>query len=113
VSGDSLRDSCASRQSESVETALKIAIACHRVKGEGTRQRSIGRERGYHAVGFGGISVGGIGTNRNFFGSLLAGVDRLPHTHSLEHNALGRKQPEWGAHLADELQRIVALHSGV
>jgi beta-alanine--pyruvate transaminase len=102
VSGD--------QQSESVETALKIAIAYHRVKGEGTRQRLIGRERGYHGVGFGGISVGGIGTNRKFFGSLLAGVDRLPHTHSLEHNALGRKQPEWGAHLADELQRIVALH---
>jgi len=110
VSGDSLRDSCASRQSESVETALKIAIAYHRVKGEGTRQRLIGRERGYHGVGFGGISVGGIGTNRKFFGSLLTGVDHLPHTHSLEHNAFSRKQPEWGAHLADELERIVALH---
>lgn len=96
--------------SESVETALKIAIAYHRVKGEGTRQRLIGRERGYHGVGFGGISVGGIGTNRKFFGSLLAGVDHLPHTHSLEHNAFSRKQPEWGAHLADELERIVALH---
>lgn len=96
--------------SESVETALKIAIAYHRVKGEGTRQRLIGRERGYHGVGFGGISVGGIGTNRKFFGSLLAGVDHLPHTHNLEHNAFSRKQPEWGAHLADELERIVALH---
>ena len=96
--------------SESVETALKIAIAYHRVKGEGTRQRLIGRERGYHGVGFGGISVGGIGTNRKSFGSLLAGVDHLPHTHSLEHNAFSRKQPEWGAHLADELERIVALH---
>ena len=96
--------------SESVETALKIAIAYHGVKGEGTRQRLIGRERGYHGVGFGGISVGGIGTNRKFFGSLLAGVDHLPHTHSLEHNAFSRKQPEWGAHLADELERIVALH---
>jgi len=96
--------------SESVETALKIAIAYHRVKGEGTRQRLIGRERGYHGVGFGGISVGGIGTNRKFFGSLLTGVDHLPHTHSLEHNAFSRKQPEWGAHLADELERIVALH---
>ncbi|MEG4967540.1 aspartate aminotransferase family protein [Microcoleus sp. B6-A1] len=96
--------------SESVETALKIAIAYHRVKGEGTRQRLIGRERGYHGVGFGGISVGGIGTNRKFFGSLLTGVDHLPHTHNLEHNAFSRKQPEWGAHLADELERIVALH---
>ena len=96
--------------SESVETALKIAMAYHRVKGEGTRQRLIGRERGYHGVGFGGISVGGIGTNRKFFGSLLTGVDHLPHTHSLEHNAFSRKQPEWGAHLADELERIVALH---
>ncbi|MEG3902043.1 aspartate aminotransferase family protein [Microcoleus sp. B4-C5] len=96
--------------SESVETALKIAIAYHRVKGEGTRQRLIGRERGYHGVGFGGISVGGIGTNRKFFGSLLTGVDHLPHTHNLEHNAFSSKQPEWGAHLADELERIVALH---
>lgn len=69
-----------------------------------------GRERGYHGVGFGGISVGGIGTNRKFFGILLTGVDHLPHTHSLEHNAFSRKQPEWGAHLADELERIVALH---
>ncbi|MEG4104616.1 aspartate aminotransferase family protein [Microcoleus sp. S13_C5] len=96
--------------SESVETALKIAIAYHRVKGEGTRQRLIGRERGYHGVGFGGISVGGIGTNRKFFGSLLTGVDHLPHTHNLEHNAFSRQQPEWGAHFADELERIVALH---
>ncbi|WP_341738784.1 aspartate aminotransferase family protein [Microcoleus sp. CAWBG640] len=96
--------------SESVETALKIAIAYHRVKGEGTRQRLIGRERGYHGVGFGGISVGGIGPNRKSFGSLLTGVDHLPHTHNLEHNAFSRKQPEWGAHLADELERIVALH---
>ncbi|MEG4144875.1 aspartate aminotransferase family protein [Microcoleus sp. Pol12B5] len=96
--------------SESVETALKIAIAYHRVKGEGTRQRLIGRERGYHGVGFGGISVGGIGTNRKFFGSLLTGVDHLPHTHNLEHNAFSRQQPEWGSHLADELERIVALH---
>jgi beta-alanine--pyruvate transaminase len=96
--------------SESVETALKIAIAYHRAKGEGSRQRLIGRERGYHGVGFGGISVGGIGTNRKVFGSLLTGVDHLPHTHNLEHNAFSRKQPEWGAHLADELERIVALH---
>jgi beta-alanine--pyruvate transaminase len=96
--------------SESVETALKIAIAYHRVRGEGTRQRLIGRERGYHGVGFGGISVGGIAPNRKFFGSLLTGVDHLPHTHNLEHNAFSHGQPEWGAHLADELERIVTLH---
>lgn len=96
--------------SEAVDSALKIAIAYHRARGEGTRQRLIGRERGYHGVGFGGISVGGIGPNRKFFGSLLTGVDHLPHTHNLEHNAFSRQQPEWGAHLADELERIVALH---
>lgn len=96
--------------SEAVDSALKIAIAYHRARGEGTRQRLIGRERGYHGVGFGGISVGGIGPNRKFFGGLLNGVDHLPHTHNLEHNAFSRGQPEWGAHLADELERIVALH---
>jgi len=96
--------------SEAVESALKIAIAYHRVRGEGTRQRLIGRERGYHGVNFGGISVGGITTTRKFFGSLLPGVDHLPHTHSLEHNAFSRGQPQWGAHLADELKRLVALH---
>lgn len=96
--------------SEAVDSALKIAIAYHRARGEGTRQRLIGRERGYHGVGFGGISVGGIGPNRKFFGSLLTGVDHLPHTHNLEHNAFSQGQPEWGAHLADELERIVALH---
>lgn len=96
--------------SEAVDSALKIAIAYHRVRGEGTRQRLIGRERGYHGVGFGGISVGGIAPNRKFFGSLLTGVDHLPHTHSLEHNAFSHGQPTWGAHLADELERLVALH---
>ncbi|MBV8882388.1 MAG: aspartate aminotransferase family protein [Chroococcidiopsidaceae cyanobacterium CP_BM_RX_35] len=96
--------------SEAVESALKIAIAYHRVRGEGTRQRLIGRERGYHGVNFGGISVGGIATTRKFFGSLLTGVDHLPHTHSLEHNAFSRGQPQWGAHLADELEQLVALH---
>ncbi len=96
--------------SESVDTALKIALAYHRVTGQGTRQRLIGRERGYHGVGFGGISVGGISSNRKFFGSLLAGVDHLPHTHNLEHNAFSQGQPAWGAELADELERIVALH---
>jgi beta-alanine--pyruvate transaminase len=96
--------------SEAVDSALKIAIAYHRACGQGTRQRLIGRERGYHGVGFGGISVGGIGPNRKFYGSLLNGVDHMPHTHNLEHNAFTRGQPQWGAHLAEELERIVALH---
>ena len=95
--------------SEAVDTALKIALAYHRVRGEGTRTRLIGRERGYHGVGFGGISVGGIVNNRRFFGSLLAGVDHLPHTH-LPENRMTRGQPQQGAHLADELERLVALH---
>ncbi len=96
--------------SEAVDTALKIAIAYHRARGEGARTRLIGRERGYHGVGFGGMSVGGIGANRKVYGPLLSGVDHLPHTHDLEHNAFTRGQPEWGAHLAAELERIVALH---
>jgi beta-alanine--pyruvate transaminase len=96
--------------SESVDTALKIALAYHRVRGEGARQRLIGRERGYHGVGFGGISVGGIANNRKFFGSLLAGVDHLPHTHDLSRNAFSRGEPEWGVHFADALEPLVALH---
>src|SRR5690606_19727295 len=97
--------------SESVDTALKIALAYHRARGEGQRTRLIGRERGYHGVGFGGISVGGISPNRKTFsGVLLPGVDHLPHTHAPEHNAWSRGQPAWGAHLADELERIIALH---
>ena len=96
--------------SEAVDTALKIALAYHHVRGEGARTRLIGRERGYHGVGFGGISVGGIVNNRKFFGTLLAGVDHLPATYSREHQAFNKGEPEWGAHLADELQRIVALH---
>ena len=96
--------------SESVDTALKIALAYQRARGEGTRTRLIGRERGYHGVGFGGISVGGIVNNRRQFGTLLAGVDHLPHTHNMEHNAFTRGQPAWGGHLAEELERIVALH---
>ena len=96
--------------SEAVDTALKIAIAYHRARGEGTRTRLIGRERGYHGVGFGGISVGGIVTNRKFFGGLLTGVDHLPHTHNLAENAFSRGVPAWGGHLADELERIVTLH---
>jgi len=97
--------------SEAVDTALKIALAYHRARGEGQRTRLVGRERAYHGVGFGGISVGGIPANRKVFGSLLAGVDHLPHTHNLEKNAFTRGQPEWGAHLADELEsRIIPLH---
>jgi beta-alanine--pyruvate transaminase len=96
--------------SEAVDSALKIALAYHRARGEGQRTRLIGRERGYHGVGFGGISVGGIVNNRRRFGQLLAGVDHLPHTHLPEHNAFSRGQPEHGAHLADELERICALH---
>jgi beta-alanine--pyruvate transaminase len=96
--------------SESVETALKMAIAYHRVRGEGTRTRLIGRERGYHGVNFGGISVGGIVANRKHFGSLLAGVDHLRHTHDPARNAFSRGQPAHGAELADDLERLVALH---
>lgn len=96
--------------SEAVDTALKIAIAYHRLRGEASRQRLIGREKGYHGVGFGGTSVGGMVNNRKFFGTLLPGVDHLRHTHDLEHNAFSRGVPEWGAHLADDLERMVALH---
>jgi beta-alanine--pyruvate transaminase len=96
--------------SESVDTALKMALAYHRTRGDASRTRLIGRERGYHGVGFGGISVGGIVNNRRHFGSLLTGVDHLPHTHAPEHNSFSKGQPEWGAHLADDLERIVALH---
>jgi beta-alanine--pyruvate transaminase len=96
--------------SESVDTALKIALAYHRVRGDAARTRLIGREKGYHGVGFGGISVGGMVNNRKFFGAMLPGVDHLPHTLDLAHNAFSRGLPQWGAHLADELERIVALH---
>jgi beta-alanine--pyruvate transaminase len=96
--------------SEAVDTALKIALAYHNVRGEGARTRLIGRERGYHGVGFGGISVGGIVANRKFFGSLLAGVDHLPATYNREQQAFSKGEPDWGAHLADDLERIVALH---
>jgi beta-alanine--pyruvate transaminase len=96
--------------SEAVDTALKMALAYQRTIGQGTRTRFIGRERGYHGVGFGGISVGGISPNRKMFGNMLTGIDHLPHTHNLEKNGFSRGQPEWGAHLADDLERIVALH---
>ncbi|HRB13259.1 MAG TPA: aspartate aminotransferase family protein, partial [Vicinamibacteria bacterium] len=96
--------------SEGVDTALKIALAWHRVKGEGARQRLIGRERGYHGVGFGGISVGGMVNNRKTFGSMLVGVDHLRHTHDLARNAFTRGQPEHGVELAEDLERLVGLH---
>lgn len=96
--------------SESVDTALKMAIAYHRAKGEGARTRLIGRERGYHGVNFGGISVGGIVSNRKMFGTLLGGVDHMPHTHLPEKNAFTKGVPEHGAELANELERIVVLH---
>jgi beta-alanine--pyruvate transaminase len=96
--------------SESVETALKLAIAYHRARGDGARTRLIGRERGYHGVNFGGISVGGIVNNRKMFGTLLNGVDHMPHTHLPGVNAYSKGQPEHGGNLADELERIVALH---
>ena len=96
--------------SEACDTALKIALAYHNVRGHGSRQRLIGRERGYHGVGFGGISVGGMSNNRKFFGSLLTGVDHLPATYNREHQAFTKGEPEWGGHLADALESIVALH---
>lgn len=97
--------------SESVDTALKIALAYHRARGEGQRMRFIGRERGYHGVGFGGMSVGGIGTNRKAYaGNLMPGVDHLPATLNIAEAAFTRGQPAWGAHLADDLERLLALH---
>jgi beta-alanine--pyruvate transaminase len=96
--------------SESVDTALKIALAYHRARGEGQRSRLIGREKGYHGVGFGGISVGGLPNNRKWFGSLLPGVDHLRHTLDLERNAFSRGLPKHGAELAEDLERLVLLH---
>ena len=96
--------------SEAVDTAMKIALAYHRARGEATRTRFIGRERGYHGVGFGGTSVGGMSNNRKQFGNMLGGIDHLPHTHNLAEMAFSKGQPDWGAHLADDLERIVALH---
>ncbi|WP_347717943.1 aspartate aminotransferase family protein [Sphingomonas sp.] len=95
--------------SEAVDSALKIALACQRARGQGTRTRLIGRERGYHGTGFGGISVGGLVNNRRAFGTLLTGVDHLRHTHDIA-NAFTRGQPAKGAELADDLERIVTLH---
>jgi beta-alanine--pyruvate transaminase len=95
--------------SEAVETALKIALAYHRMRGDGARTRLIGRERGYHGVGFGGLSVGGIAPNRKLYAG-IPGVDHLPHTFDLARQAFSRGQPEWGAELANALERIAQLH---
>ncbi|MET0867303.1 MAG: aminotransferase class III-fold pyridoxal phosphate-dependent enzyme, partial [Pseudorhodoplanes sp.] len=93
--------------SEAVDTAMKIALGYWNARGQAQRARFIGRERGYHGVGFGGMSIGGLGNNRKAFGTMLAGVDHLPHTYNREHQAFSKGEPEWGAHLADELERLV------
>ncbi len=97
--------------SESVDTSMKMAIAYHRAKGEAHRTRFIGREKGYHGVGFGGISVGGMVANRKLYASaMVPGVDHLPHTHNLKEMAFSKGDPTWGLHLANELERLIALH---
>jgi beta-alanine--pyruvate transaminase len=96
--------------SESVDTALKIARAYHRVRGQGSRIRFISRAKAYHGMGWGGLSVSGLSRHRRDFGPLLPEIDHLPHTHDLEHAAFSRGQPQWGAHLADELEKLVAIH---
>ncbi len=96
--------------SEAADTALKIALAYHQISGQGGRMRLIGRERGYHGVGFGGTSVGGMGNNRKMFGTLLTGVDHLPTTYDREKQAFSRGEPEYGAHFADALENLVNLH---
>jgi len=99
--------------SESVDTALKIALGYHRARGEGNRTRLIGRERGYHGVNFGGMSVGGMVPNRKVFSpNLIPGVDHIRATMDIKHTAFSRGQPEWGAHLADDLERVAGLHDG-
>lgn len=96
--------------SEAVDTALKLALAYHRARGEGHRVRLIGRERGYHGVNFGGTAVGGVVGNRKIFGALVSGVDHIRHTHDPERNAFSRGQPKHGAELAEDLERLCALH---
>ncbi|MBA4224817.1 MAG: aspartate aminotransferase family protein, partial [Methylobacterium sp.] len=96
--------------SEAADSALKIALAYWNVSGKGSKTRLIGRERGYHGVGFGGISVGGMVNNRKFFGGLLTGTDHIAHTYDREKQAFSKGEPEYGAHFADDLERVVALH---
>ena len=95
--------------SEAVETAMKVALAYHASKGDGQKTKFIGREKGYHGVNFGGVSVGGLTPNRKSFGPLLPGIDHMPHTWNIEHMAFSKGQPEWGLHLADELEKILIL----
>ena len=96
--------------SEAVDSALKIALAYQRARGHSSKTRLIGRERGYHGVGFGGISVGGMVKNRMYFGSMLNGVDHLRHTHNLKLNAFSKGEPEHGAELADDLEPVSYTH---
>ena len=96
--------------SEAVDTAMKVALAYHRNRGEGARTRFIGRERGYHGVGFGGISVGGMVANRKMFGNMLSGIDHLPSTYNRSKQAFSKQEPDWGAETADELTRLIGLH---
>jgi beta-alanine--pyruvate transaminase len=96
--------------SEAADSALKIALAYHRAKGNASRTRMIGRERGYHGVNFGGISVGGMVANRKWFGAMIAGVDHLPHTYNRKEQAYTAGEPDYGKHYADDLERLVALH---
>ena len=96
--------------SEAVDTALKIALAYHNLRGEGARQRLVGRERGFHGMGFGGMAVGGIGAHRKLFGTLFAGVDHLPSTYDRAKQEFTKGEPEWGAHLAGDLERIAGVH---
>jgi len=95
--------------SEAVETAMKVALAYHASKGDGQKTKFVGREKGYHGVNFGGVSVGGLTPNRKSFGPLLPGIDHMPHTWDTEHMAFSKGQPEWGLHLADELEKILVL----
>ena len=95
--------------SEAVETAMKVALAYHASKGDGQKTKFIGREKGYHGVNFGGVSVGGLTPNRKSFGPLLPGIDHMPHTWDIQHMAFSKGQPEWGLHLADELEKILIL----
>jgi beta-alanine--pyruvate transaminase len=108
--GDLDRVFFASSGSEAIDTAMKLALSYHRLRGEGQRTRFIGRERGYHGVGFGGISVGGMPANRKMYGTMLGGVDHLATTYDRQRQAFSIGEPEWGAELAEELSRILALH---
>lgn len=96
--------------SEAVDTALKVALAYHKAKGQGARTRFIGRERGYHGVNFGGISVGGMVNNRKAFGNMLVGVDHMPATYNRDKQAFTKGEPDWGIETLDELNRIINLH---